>query len=138
MSNLTSAIDRSRPLSFLRLTLLADAAASGATGLLALVGGGYLEELLGVPAALLREAGLILLPYVAFVVYVGTRESLARPAIWAIIVCNVLWTGASVAFLVGQWITPTALGYAFVIGQASIAALFAGLQYLGLQRQIIP
>ena len=36
----------------------------------------------------------------------------------------------------GQWIAPTALGCAFVIGQALIVALLAGLQYLGLQRQI--
>jgi hypothetical protein len=136
MSNLTSAIERSRPSSFLRLVLLADAAASGATGLLVLIGGGFLAGLLGVPATLLREAGLILLPYVAFVAYIGTRESLVRPAIWAIVICNVLWAGASVLLVMGQWIAPTALGYAFVIGQALIVALLAGLQYLGLQRQI--
>ena len=135
MTNLTSAIDRSRPSSFLRLALLADAAASGATGLLVLIGGGLLEGLLGMPAALLREAGLILLPYVAFVAYIGTRESLARPAIWAIIVCNALWTAASVLLLAGDWIVPTALGYAFVIGQALIVAVFGGLQYAGLQPQ---
>jgi hypothetical protein len=138
MSYLTSAIERSRPSSFLRLVLLADAAASGATGSLVLIGGGFLEGLLGVPAPLLREAGLILLPYVAFVVYVGTRRSLARPAVWAVIVCNALWTAASVLLLTGPWIAPTALGYAFVIGQASIVALLAGLQYLGLQRQTVP
>jgi hypothetical protein len=136
MSNLTFAIDRSRPSSFLRLVLLADAAASGATGLLVLIGGGFLEGLLAVPAALLREAGLILLPYVAFVVYVGTRESLARRAVWAVIVCNTLWTAASALLLMGPWIAPTALGYAFVVGQAAVVALLAGLQYLGLQRQI--
>ena len=136
MSNLTSAIERSRPSSFLRLVLLADAAASGATGLLVLIGGGLLAGLLGVPATLLREAGLILLPYVAFVAYIGTRESLARPAIWAIIICNALWAGGSVLLVMGQWIAPTALGYAFVIGQALIVALLAGLQYIGLQRRI--
>jgi hypothetical protein len=136
MTNLTSAIDRSRPQSFLRVVLLGDAAASGATGLLVLIGGGFLEGLLGVPAALLRGAGLILLPYVAFVVYVGTRERLPRPAVWAVIICNALWTAASALLLMGPWIAPTALGYAFVVGQASIVALLAGLQYLGLQRQI--
>jgi hypothetical protein len=137
MTNLTSAIDRSRPQSFLRVVLLGDAAASGATGLLVLIGGGFLEGLLGVPAALLRGAGLILLPYVAFVVYVGTRERLRRPAVWAVIICNALWTAASVLLLMGPWIAPTALGYAFVVGQALIVALLAGLQYLGLQRQIV-
>ena len=136
MSNLTSTIDPSRPMSFLRVTLIADAAASGATGLLILVGGGLLEGLLGISATLLREAGLILLPYVAFVAYVGVREHPARAAVWASIVCNALWTAASVLLLVGDWILPTALGYAFVIGQALIVAVFGGLQYAGLQRQI--
>jgi hypothetical protein len=136
MTNLTSAINRSRPQSFLRLVLLGDAAASGATGLLVLIGGGFLEGRLGVPAALLRGAGLILLPYLAFVVYVGTRERLTRPAVWAVIVCNALWTAASVLLLMGPWIAPTALGYAFVIGQALIVALLGGLQYLGLQRRL--
>jgi hypothetical protein len=134
MNNLAFVIDRS-PSSFLRLVLLADAAASGATGLLVLIGGDFLEGLLGIPAALLRAAGLILLPYVAFVVYVGTRESLARPAIWAIIVCNVSWTAASALLLMGPSIAPTALGYAFVIGQAAVVVLLAALQYLGLRRQ---
>ena len=85
---------------------------------------------------LLREAGLILLPYVAFVAYIGVRERPARAAVWAIIVCNALWTAASVLLLVGHWIAPTALGYAFVIGQALIVAVLGGLQYAGLQRQI--
>lgn len=134
MTNLASAIDRS-PSSFLRLVLLADAAASGATGLLVLIGGDFLEGLLGVPATLLRAAGVILLPYVAFVVYVGMRESLARPAIWAVVVCNVLWAAASALLLMGPWIAPTALGYAFVIGQAAVVALLAALQYLGLRRR---
>src|SRR5262245_13354154 len=136
MSNLAPTFDRSRSWSFLRLVLLADAAASGATGLLMLAGGGFLEGMLGLPATLQREAGLILLPYVAFVLYAGTRESLARPAIWAVIVCNALWTAASVLLLAGAWVAPTALGYAFVIGQASIVALLGGLQYLGLRQAI--
>ena len=48
--------------SFLRTVLLADAIASGATGLLMIAGAGLLEGLLGLPVALLREAGLVLIP----------------------------------------------------------------------------
>jgi hypothetical protein len=97
----------------------------------------------GVPAALLREAGLILLPYVAFVVYVSTRQNLARPAIWAVIVCNVLWMGASVALLVGPWIAPPlpvtlSFRLRFRYWAGVDRALFAGLQFLGLQRQTFP
>ena len=46
---------------------------------------------------LMREAGLILVPYVAFVAWVGTRERVARGAVGAIIVANAVWTVASVA-----------------------------------------
>jgi hypothetical protein len=136
MSNVS--IDRppSRSASFLRLVLLVDAGASGATGLLAVLGAGALAGLLGMPATFLRGAGLLLVPYVAFVAFVATRERLPRPAIWAIIACNALWAVASIAPLASGILAPSALGYAFVTAQALIVALLGGLQYLGLQRQI--
>jgi hypothetical protein len=47
----------------LRLSLLADAGASGATAALLVAGAGLLEPLLGLPLALMREAGMLLIPY---------------------------------------------------------------------------
>ena len=47
---------------FLRYALLADAVASGATGLMMIAGAGLLEGLLGLPVALMREAGLCWCP----------------------------------------------------------------------------
>src|SRR6266581_940606 len=67
------AMSYTQPNTFLRYALLADAIASGATGLLLITGTGVLESLLNIPVALSREAGLVLIPYVAFVAYVGTR-----------------------------------------------------------------
>jgi hypothetical protein len=119
---------------FLRYALLADAVASGATGLLMIAGAGLLEGLLGLPTALMREAGLVLVPYVAFVAWVGTREVIARGAVKAVIALNVLWVAASVLLLVSGWVAPTALGTAFVIAQAAAVALFAELQLIGLRR----
>ena len=101
---------------FLRRALILDALASGATALLMIAGAGLVEGLLGLPAALLRGAGLVLVPYVAFVIYTGTREAISRPAVWTIIVANVAWAAASALLLVSGWVAPTALGYAFVIG----------------------
>jgi hypothetical protein len=63
---------------FLRRALLADALISGATGLLMLIGANVLASLLGLPEALLRYAGLVLLPYGSLVAYVATREQLRR------------------------------------------------------------
>ena len=122
---------------FLRYAMLADAAASGATGLLMIAGAGLLEGLLGLPTALMREAGLLLVPYVAFVSYVGTRETIARPAVQATIALNVLWVAASVGLLMSGYVAPTALGYAFVILQAVVVGVFAELQLIGLRRSAV-
>lgn len=119
---------------FLRRALILDSLASGATGLLMIAGAGLVEGLLGLPAALLRGAGLVLVPYVAFVVYTGTRETISRSAVWIIIVANVAWAAASALLLASGWVSPTALGYAFVIAQAVVVALLGELQYMGLRR----
>jgi len=119
---------------FLRYVLLADAVASGATGLLLIAGAGLLEGFLGLPVALMREAGLVLIPYVAFVAFVGTREVISRPAVQAVIALNVLWVAGSIGLLVSGWVAPTLLGYAFVIAQAMVVGVFAELQFIGLRR----
>jgi hypothetical protein len=119
---------------FLRYALLADAVASGATGLLMIAGAGLLEDLLGLPTALMREAGLAPIPFVALVAYVGTRETISRPAVQTVIALNALWVVGSLALLVTDYVAPTALGYAFVIAQAAAVAVLAALQYVGLRR----
>ena len=123
--------NRSSP--FLRNALLVDAAASGATGLLMIAGADLLEGLLGLPAALLRETGLVLVPYVAFVIWVGTREPIQGGAVWVIVIANAAWAIAS-AFLLMGTLTPTLLGYIFVIGQALVVALLGEVQYVALRR----
>jgi hypothetical protein len=123
------------PTPFLRNVMLIDAAASGAMAALLIAGAGLLDGLLGLPVALMREAGLILVPYVAFVAWVGTRETIARGAVWAIIATNALWAIASVGLLVSGLVAPTILGTAFVIAQAAVVALLGELQYAGLKRQ---
>ena len=118
---------------FLRYALLADAFASGATGLMMIAGAGLLEGLLGLPTALMREAGLVLVPYVAFVAWVGTRDAISRPAVQAIIALNVLWVVGS-AVVLFAFVAPTVLGYTFVVAQAIVVGVFAELQFIGLRR----
>jgi len=120
--------------SFLRTVLLADAIASGATGLLMIAGAGLLDGLLGLPVALMREAGIVLIPYVAFVAWVGTREAISGSAVQAIIALNVLWVAASIGLMVSGWVAPTMLGTAFVIAQGAVVAVLAELQFVGLRR----
>jgi hypothetical protein len=122
------------PSSFLRRSLILDAVASGATGALMLGGAGLLESWLGLPAALMRAAGLVLVPYVAFVGYLATRETLTAAAVWTVIAANAAWAVASVGLLLSGLIAPTWLGYAFVLAQAAVVAAFGELQYVGMRR----
>ena len=119
---------------FLRRALLVDAAASGLTGALMLAGAGMLTDLLGLPTALLRGAGLVLVPYVAFVAIVAARAHISTASVWAVIACNAVWTVASVALVIDGFVTPTALGTVFVIGQAVAVAALGVLQYVALRR----
>ena len=119
---------------FLRRALLADAIASAGTGLMMALGADLLASLLGLPTMLLTEAGLFLLPYAAFVGWMGTRDRLPEMLVWLVIIGNAAWALASIGVLI--WLAPTALGYAFVIGQALVVGLFAELQYIGLKRRV--
>lgn len=123
-----------RTSTFLRGVLFADATTCVATGLLLMFGSGPLEQYLGLPAGLLRYAGLSLLPFAALLVYLAARENLSPGAVWAVIVLNALWTVDSVLLLLTGWVSPTELGYAFVVAQALGVAVLAGLEYVGLRK----
>lgn len=122
------------PSTLLRYALIGDAVASGATGLLLALGAGALTQLLGFPEPLMREAGLILLPYAAAVAYIGTRETMSRRSVWAVIALNAIWAADSMILIVSGWVSPTMLGYAFVLAQALVVIIFAEMQYFGLRR----
>jgi hypothetical protein len=122
------------PSPLLRQALLSDAVTSAACGLLMLLGAGPLSGLLGLPEMLLRLSGAVLLPYAAIIAYLGLREQLMRPVVWAVIIGNVIWTADSLLLLVSGWVEPTRAGYAFVIAQALVVLMYAELQYMGLRR----
>jgi hypothetical protein len=119
---------------FLRRALIADGAISGATAALMVLAAGPLDGLLGLPAALLRYAGIALIPFVAYLFYLSRRDSLSPASAWLVIGLNAAWVVASVLLLASGSIDPTALGYAFVIVQAVAVAAFVELQYVGLRR----
>ena len=123
-----------RQITNLRFALLADAVASGATGLMMIAGADLLTGLLGLPVALMREAGLLLVPYVALVAFVGTRQAISHGAVRAIIALNIAWVAGSIGLLMSGIVAPTVLGYAFVIFQAVVVGVFAELQFIGLRR----
>ncbi len=121
---------------FLRRVLLADAASCVAMGVLLVAFSGFLGTLLNLPSDLLFEAGVVLLPFAAFVGYVSSRSSIRRGAVWAIIAINVVWVVESFAVLALDQVAPNAFGYAFVIGQALFVAAISVLEFVGLRRSM--
>jgi hypothetical protein len=122
----------------LRFALIADAAATAATGLLMVVANDILSVWLGIPTTLLWYTGLVLLPYAAIVGYLGSRTYVARTAVWIVIAANLAWALDSVLLVVSGWIDMTMLGNGFVIFQAVVVAALAELQYLGLRQSAVP
>ncbi len=125
------------PSLFLRRVLLLDAAATGATGILLVTGTSILQSLLNLPAWLMIEAGIFCLAWAALVAFAGTRQMLSRAFVLAIVAGNAVWALGSILLLVSGTVSPTLLGYAFVIAQALVVAVFAELQYVGMKRKAL-
>lgn len=119
--------------SFLRRALAADAVLSGATGAVMIVAADVVAGLLDIPTALLRYAGVGLIPFVVYVFYLSRRASLTAASVWLVIALNVAWVIASGVLLLSGQIHPNAFGYAFVIVQGIAVAAFAEMQYVGLR-----
>lgn len=131
---MTALIQQSRDALFLSRALLADAAASAATGLLLALGAQALADLLGLPVPLMRYAGLSLLPFAAIVLIVGLRADPPRVPVLAIVTYNALWAIDSLALLASGLVQPSALGAAFIVAQAAAVGAFALAQWIGVRR----
>lgn len=120
----------------LKFALVADAVASGATGLLMAAGAGLLAGFLVLPEPLMRYAGLFLLPYAAMVAWAGSRPEIPRGLAGLIAAINVVWATGSVALIALGVISPSLIGGLFVTAQAAVVALFAILQIVGLRQSV--
>lgn len=123
--------------SFLRRVLMLDAVASGAMGVALVLLAPVVAPWLDLPPALLREAGIVLIPFAALVGYLASRARPPRLGVWAVIVANAIWTIDSIALLFTDWVAPNAFGHAFIIGQAVVVGIFADLEYLGLRKSAV-
>ena len=123
-----------RPSLFLRRALLADAIFSGVSAVLLTAGAGMLAPLFDLPEALLRETGLFLIVYAAFVGWLGTRQSVPKVLVLIVIAGNAAWTLGSIALLLSGAVTPNLLGEIVVAAQAMATGAFAELQYIGLRK----
>ncbi|HJQ55521.1 MAG TPA: hypothetical protein VJ890_01355 [Vineibacter sp.] len=119
---------------FLRTVLLVDAVTCVATGALMTLGAGLVSGLTQIPTGLLTSAGLSLFPIAAFIAFVATRQPPPRLGVWLVIAGNVGWVLGSILLMLGGFVTPNSLGYAFITGQAIAVAILAELEVTGVRR----
>lgn len=122
------------PSTFLSRALLADAIFSGVSAVGLTLGAGLLASFFNLPEAFLRETGLFLIAYAAFVGWLGTRSSVPKALVMIVVAGNAAWTLASIALLFSGAVSPNLLGEIVVVAQAIATGVFAELQYVGLRR----
>jgi hypothetical protein len=122
------------PSLLLRRALQADAIFSGTGAVLLTLGAGEFAPLLNLPEALLREAGLFLIAYAAFVGWLGTRTAFPKILVVAVVAGNAAWTISSIALIFSGAVTPNLLGEMVLAMQAIAVGVLAELQFLGLRR----
>ena len=119
---------------FLRRILALDSASCALLGLVLCLDGGALSPLFGLGERLLFGAGLLLLPLAAFIAWLASRPAPPSPLVWLVIVGNVAWAAESFLLVGTESGRITALGTAFVAGQAAAVLVVALLEYAGLRR----
>ena len=118
---------------FLPRVLLIDAAASAVTAVLLVAAADHLAPLLQLPAALLRGAGVALLPFVAVVYGLSRQAAPSRAAVAGVVAINFAWVAASVWVAFGGAWQPSLAGIGFVLAQALAVLVFADLGWFGLR-----
>lgn len=123
------------PSLFLRRVLQLDAVATGSTGLLLLGGMNFLPGLLNLPGSLLTYAGIFCVGWALTLGIASLREEIGSSFVWTVIAANAGWVIGSAALLMSGYVSPTWLGYAFVIAQAVAVDIFAGLQIFAMWKR---
>lgn len=122
------------PSLFLRRVLWADAIVSAVVGLVMAAGAPAIEALTLLPVALLRPAGIALLPYAAYLVWLATRPTVSAAAVWVPIALNLVWAVDCAWLMLAGAPRPAALGLVFLAVQAATVIVFAELEFTGLRR----
>jgi hypothetical protein len=123
---------------FLRLALLADAAASGATGLALTLASGAIAAWTALPAALLLPAGLFMIPYAALLGWLAGRPAVPRAVLWIAAIGNGVWAAGCALLPLAGLVAPNGWGIAFLGVQAVAVAVFAELYVVALRRSARP
>jgi hypothetical protein len=122
------------PGAMLRTVLKLDALLSAVAGVVTVLGAAELAALTGLPVQLLVLAGLALLPFAGYVLWVASRAQVPAAAVWAVIAVNVLWAVESAFIAFGSSYALTALGVGYALFNAAYCLVFADLEYVALKR----
>jgi hypothetical protein len=117
----------------LRSSLAADAMVCATTGLMTIVFAAPLADLTDLPANLLRVAGLLLMPYVAFLAALVRRTSIPERAASVAIGVNIAWAVGCGAVLLSDRVQPNGVGVAFILVQAGGVLVIAAIQRAGMR-----
>jgi hypothetical protein len=119
----------------LRSILALDAATCAGMGVLLVAASGLVSRITLVPASLLFWAGLLLLPIAGFIAVFARTSTVPSWAVQMIVLGNVLWVLGSMALPVLGLISPNAFGWIFILAQAAVVAMFAGLEWSARPRR---
>ena len=109
--------------------LVLDALTCSALGLLLVALSGVIGTATGLPQPLLFWAGLILFPSALFMVLTAGQRRMQGWAVSAVVIGNIGWIAASIALPVSGLVTPSPLGWIFLIGQAIAVAVLAWFEF---------
>jgi hypothetical protein len=128
-------LTQSQP-TFLRRVLYADHTVSGLAGLAMLIAPGPIARFLGWSQPLVvAEIGVALVLYSALLFFTARQAVPDRRLVWAAIGLNGAWVLASVVLVVTPWVPLTSAGQWAVLIVADGVAVFAVLEFWGLQRK---
>lgn len=122
---------------FLRTVLLVDGISGFFGGVILTSGASYWQNIFGLPVNLVWFSGLIFFPFAAYLIYIATRRTVSKTLVWTIISMNLLWGIDSFLLLISGYITPTEIGFGFIILQAIGVFIFGTLEFVGLRNSEI-
>ena len=125
------------PASYLRQGLLSNATTNAGFSIFLLVASGLLTRSFGLPFGLLLGAGLGLGAFAVLLGVLALRPAVPSAVVRAVIGFNLLWAAESLAVACGGFVQPTRAGTVFILAQAAVAAMYAGLQWRGLRQSAV-
>ena len=118
---------------WLRVSLLIDAAVTGANGLAYVVAATLLTTVLGPPVPFLIGIGVFLSCYAAAILRVGRAQPIPVGGVWFAVLLNASWALVSVLHAAtADWLTT--VGRVWGVLQAGVVLGFAIAQVIGLRR----